>query len=291
MRLVLLIALASCQLLAQAAQPDPLMLERNHALQLADQGHESEALGMLLGIIKRAPLFQPAYSYLEAIAVRAGKRAETLETLRSLVRSGPKFAGAWLGVADLLMDPSAKVDAQLRCVRDVPDAWMCFEGIAWQVKQLHHGKLEISGFEQILGRPPTSLNDHIALADVHLHNGRVQQAIQELNRALAADGDLPRTAYLERKLGEDCARSPGGWSSAAPHFQRAVELERAAQDCTGVIGALSDGATTVKGEQGTAMYQKAIELARDYEMRSSEAGVLYSFARHLENEGRLVPAR
>jgi CHAT domain-containing protein len=290
MRAAVLIVVVSCKLLAQGPQPDPLMLERNRALQLADQGHEGEALDVLLGIIKRAPLFQPAYSNLYEIADRAGKRAEALEALRALVRSEPKYAGAWLGVAYLLTDPAAKVDAKFRCARDVPDAWLCFGGLAWDVKQLHHGRLEIPGFEQLLGRPPTTLNDHIVLADVHLHNGRVQQAIQELNRALAPDGDLPRTAYLETRLGEYCARSPGGWPSAAPHFQRAVELARAAQDWTDVIGVFVDGAIMVKGEQATAMYQQALEVAREHEVRSSEVGVLYNFARHLENEGRLADA-
>src|ERR1039458_5608161 len=61
MRAAVLTILVSYELLAQAPQPDPLMLEHNRALQLADQGHESEALEIILGVIKRAPLFQPGF--------------------------------------------------------------------------------------------------------------------------------------------------------------------------------------------------------------------------------------
>src|ERR1035438_1404232 len=68
MRAAVLTILVSYELLAQAPQPDPLMLEHNRALQLADQGHESEALEIILGVIKRAPLFQPAYKSLPDLA-------------------------------------------------------------------------------------------------------------------------------------------------------------------------------------------------------------------------------
>src|ERR1039457_3208578 len=85
MRAAVLTILVSYELLAQAPQPDPLMLEHNRALQLADQGHESEALEIILGVIKRAPLFQPAYKSLPDLADRAGKRPETLKGLRALV--------------------------------------------------------------------------------------------------------------------------------------------------------------------------------------------------------------
>ena len=274
MRAAVLTILVSYELLAQAPQPDPLMLERNRALQLADQGHESEALEIILGVIKRAPLFQPAYESLPDLADRAGKRPETLKGLRALVRSGPKYAGVWLGVARLSSDTASRVDAYFRCARDAPEAWQCFDGLAWGLKQSHHGRLEIAAFEERLGRPLTSPNDHIALAEVHFHNGRAQQAIQELTQALTADEDLPRTVYLETKLGQYCGRLPGGWASAAPHFQHAIELARSAQDWPRVIGALVAGAAVANGEQATAMLQEALDLARDHRMPSSELPVL-----------------
>ena len=290
MRASVLIVLVSCQLLAQAPQPDPLMLERNRALQLADQGHEGEALDMLLGIIRRAPLFQPAYSNLEDLAVRAGKRAETLEALRALVRRGPKYAGAWLGVALLSQDTASRVDVSFCCAQDAPEAWQCFDMLALSFQKSHRGRVEISDLKRRIARRLTTPNDHIALAEVHFHNGRVQQAIEELIQALVADGDLPRTAYLEKRLGQYCARSPGLWASAAPHFQRAFELACSAQDWPNAIGALVGGTITVKGEQATAMFQQALDLARDHQMPSSEASVLYALAKHLEAEGRLSDA-
>src|ERR1022692_1851895 len=129
MRAAVLTILVSYELLAQAPQPDPLMLERNRALQLADQGHESEALEIILGVIKRAPLFQPAYESLPDLADRAGKRPETLKGLRALVRSGPKYAGVWLGVARLSSETASRVDAYFRCARDAPEAWQCSMGL------------------------------------------------------------------------------------------------------------------------------------------------------------------
>ena len=286
MRAAVLIVLVSCGLLAQAPQPDPLMLERNRALQLADEGHEGEALDLILGIIRRAPLFQPAYSSVGDLADRVGKRAETLEALRALVRSGPKSAGAWQGVALLSPDGASSREAYFRCAHDVPEAWQCFDGLAWRLKQSQHGRLEIAGFEERLGRPLTSPNDHIALAQVHFHNGRAQQAIQELTQAFTADEDLPRTAYLETTLGQYCGRSPGGWASAAPHFQRAVELARDAQDWPRAISALVAAATVANGEHITAVLQEALDLARDHRMPSSELPVLLTLSRLHLGEGR-----
>src|ERR1022692_2072567 len=120
MRAAVLTILVSYELLAQAPQPDPLMLERNRALQLADQGHESEALEIILGVIKRAPLFQPAYESLPDLADRAGKRPETLKGLRALVRSGPKYAGVWLGVARLSSDTASTPISAARATRPKP---------------------------------------------------------------------------------------------------------------------------------------------------------------------------
>ena len=117
MRAAVLTILVSYELLAQAPQPDPLMLEHNRALQLADQGHESEALEIILGVIKRAPLFQPAYKSLPDLADRAGKRPETLKGLRALVRSGPKYAGVWLGVARLSSDTASTPISAARATR------------------------------------------------------------------------------------------------------------------------------------------------------------------------------
>jgi CHAT domain-containing protein/tetratricopeptide (TPR) repeat protein len=273
---------------AQPPQPDPLILERNRALQLADQGHERDALDIVLGIIKRAPLFQPAYANLSDLADRAGKRPETLRILRELAGSG--YAGAWLGVAELTPDPTEADSAAFRCAHDAPTAWLCFIGLAFRFQASHHGRVEMADLEKRIGLPPASPNVHIVRAEVHFNDGRIQQAIQELIQALASDADLYRMAYLEKMLGAYYARSPAGWIGGAPHFRRAVELAQEGHDWPGAIAALVVGAMMLKGEQGVAMIQQALVLARDHRMPSCETLVLHNLNQIYLDEGSLGDA-
>ena len=285
MRAAVLTILVSYELLAQAPQPDPLMLEHNRALQLADQGHESEALEIILGVIKRAPLFQPAYKSLPDLADRAGKRPETLKGLRALVRSGPKYAGVWLGVARLSSDTASRVDAYFRCARDAPEAWGCFDSLAGAFKQSLHGRLAISDLERRLGHLLATPNDHLLLARFYEVNGHIRQAIEELARAQGAGEDLPRKAHIEYVLGTCYVGSKDTGAEAGAHFRRAAEIASEAQDWPFAIGALIDDALVAKDEQA-ALGQRALELARDHQMPSIEAGALYSLGMHYLHDGR-----
>lgn len=275
---------------AQPSQPDPLMLERNRALQLADQGHEAEALDIMLGIIQRAPLFQPAYAHLELLAERAGKRKEALTALRALVRSGPQYASAWLGLAFLSPDTTSMVDAYFRCAHDAPEAWGCFSNQVWGLKQSLHGRLAISDIEQRLGRPLTTPNDRLLLARYYEVSGHIRRAIEELARAQEPGADLPRKAQLEMQLGNCYAHSADTWAEAGAHYRHAAEIAREAQDWPVAMSSLSNAAIALKGAQAIALFQEALDLAREHQMPSSEVGVLLWLSKQYLDEGKLGDA-
>lgn len=187
-----------------------------------------EARIQLQSAIQRDPGCTEAYHYLAAVLRRSGRSKEARHWLHQGLQVRPEEASIQFLYADLLSEQGAMseaVDHLKEAIRLKPEASSPYVKLGEVFQRLGQSDQARLAFEEGLARDPRSADAAAGLGALYVGEGRMLEAIDYLNQALAENGELHE------------ARLQLGWClfhTGRPH-QAEVEFLRVARDGDGTF--------------------------------------------------------
>ncbi|GAB4236848.1 MAG: hypothetical protein Kow00109_10540 [Acidobacteriota bacterium] len=310
----LAVPLGAAQSAGGTAEPSPQQL-LEQAVALQQQGRAAEAVGIyerLVNMGYRHPdlltnfgaAYAAAGNLAKAIAVyeeakllggdsvvlhfnlglayyKSGQAEAALRELDRALQLEPQLKQARLLIADLYFqqgEPQQVVDLLMPLAPESRNDPAVAYLLGTALLQLGR-EIEGQTYVDAVMRQPNSAPAHVMLATAHLRAGRLDDAVAEIERAIAAAPDLPGShAILGRILLEQ-----NDVERARQAFQRELELNPNSYDACFHLGAL-------KKDEGE--YEEAVPLLeRALQLRPGSAEALYQLGEVYVRADRLEQAR
>jgi CHAT domain-containing protein/tetratricopeptide (TPR) repeat protein len=215
-------------------QPDPMMAERNKALQLLDLGRRQEAADIGIALVRQKPLFYPAYVIFGRLQ-RSPEGIRAQQTLKDLLESDRRYRPLLYGVVQLAPDGNTERSLLVRCAREAPEAWFCLAALPGGFGKVRKGDVGPSFLAKLIGRQLVNANDRLALGMTYRDMKKFGEALRELTFALenGDKNDAYRQAFVERELA--FAAGSKSFAAAEEHYQKSLAIGVALEDWNWII--------------------------------------------------------
>lgn len=204
--------------------PGDFRLLYNRALAQYLAGHPEQARDTLLTVAE-ADRTQAHYQVLLAtVLTRLGAYKEALPPAREAVKLAPSDPDNWLRLGGLYLrlkrgQHATDVYQTGRTLFPMRSEFLLGLGVIEQMQAKYPAAIKI--FRQVVETFPSLDAGYLFLAQVQLMAARPAEARETAERLLRMS---PRSAFAEYLVGQAAWSTPGKESEAAPHVQRALEL-------------------------------------------------------------------
>ncbi|HEY8548581.1 MAG TPA: tetratricopeptide repeat protein [Vicinamibacterales bacterium] len=279
----------------EPARPEPEWKAAVEALRAAmakgpARADAHDILGLLLGrqgadgaevaaefrkAIELQPDFAAAHNHLGLVLIQSGKDEEGIAALREAVRLAPDYADARtnLGAALTPTDAEAAVRELERAVELAPGSVKAHFNLAaaYGASPRHGRAKEIETFRKVIELAPGFARARVSLGKALLQDGKVPEAIAELEEATRLE---PGSGEAHYQLGLALARA-GRKDEAAAALKKGRELVAAADRDRNIALDLAEGrAAMARGDvqQAVARFSRAVRLRPDSAEAQRELG-------------------
>jgi tetratricopeptide (TPR) repeat protein len=236
----------------------------------------SEVIAEFRKAIKLRPDYAQPHNNIGLVLAQSDDDANAVTEFREAVRLSPKYADAHCNLGATLIPTDAEqaiTELEKAVALDPASVKAQFNLAEAYAASPSHGAKELEQLRKVVSLSPDFARGHMALGKALLHDGKIEEAVKELQDATRLD---PQSGEAHYQFGLALARA-GRQKEATAELQKGRELSAADERNQNAELDISEGrAAMQKGEleEAAAKFQHAIKLQPDSAVAQHALGVV-----------------